>query len=110
MAKSIADAKAALEQAQKELNEALSAERTNAVANAKALVKEFDIKASELGFKTRRPKAQSKSANKPAGTVPQKYVNPEDKTQTWSGRGRKPAWVQNLLQKGGQLELLGAKS
>ena len=35
--------------------------------------------------------------------VHQKYWNPEDHAQTWSGRGRKPEWVSNLLQSGAEL-------
>lgn len=38
------------------------------------------------------------------GTVPPKYVNPEDPTMTWTGRGRKPRWVQDSLEGGKQLE------
>jgi DNA-binding protein H-NS len=30
-----------------------------------------------------------------------KYANPDDKTQTWSGRGRKPNW---LVAKGGNVD------
>ena len=33
-----------------------------------------------------------------------KYVNPEDPSQTWTGRGRKPNWVIAALDEGRQLE------
>ena len=33
-----------------------------------------------------------------------KYFNPNNKEQTWSGRGRKPSWVEELLASGGSLE------
>lgn len=33
-----------------------------------------------------------------------KYCNPEDESQTWSGRGRKPSWVQELIEAGGDLD------
>jgi DNA-binding protein H-NS len=29
-----------------------------------------------------------------------KYVNPDDPSQTWTGRGRKPNWVLGALQAG----------
>jgi DNA-binding protein H-NS len=35
-----------------------------------------------------------------------KYRNPEDPEQTWTGKGRKPAWVVKHLENGGQLEAL----
>jgi len=41
------------------------------------------------------------SARKPAA---QKYRNPNDANQTWSGRGRKPAWVHAHLEAGGDLD------
>lgn len=33
-----------------------------------------------------------------------KYANPNDPTQTWSGRGRKPGWVHEILNTGKSLE------
>ena len=38
------------------------------------------------------------------GIVAPKYANPEDPTMTWTGRGRKPRWVQEKLDSGRQLE------
>lgn len=32
-----------------------------------------------------------------------KYANPENKTDTWTGRGRKPNWVVERLKKGAKL-------
>jgi DNA-binding protein H-NS len=33
-----------------------------------------------------------------------KYANPEDRSQTWTGRGRKPNWLVARLKKGANLE------
>ncbi|MGB3314236.1 MAG: H-NS histone family protein [Albidovulum sp.] len=33
-----------------------------------------------------------------------KYANPADKSQTWTGRGRKPRWVDAALKAGKALE------
>jgi DNA-binding protein H-NS len=33
-----------------------------------------------------------------------KYQNPEDPRQTWSGRGKRPRWLQHALSQGAQLE------
>lgn len=38
------------------------------------------------------------------GSVAPKYVNPDDATMTWTGRGRKPRWVQELLDQGKSLD------
>jgi DNA-binding protein H-NS len=32
-----------------------------------------------------------------------KYANPENKADTWTGRGRKPNWLVERLKKGGKL-------
>lgn len=33
-----------------------------------------------------------------------KYANPEDPTQTWTGKGRKPNWLVDRLEQGKKLE------
>ncbi|WP_287961779.1 H-NS histone family protein [Alcanivorax sp.] len=37
---------------------------------------------------------------KPRGTVPPKYRNPDNPSETWTGRGRKPRWVVAALERG----------
>ena len=36
--------------------------------------------------------------------VPPKYQHPEDPMRTWSGRGRPPTWVREMLEDGKALE------
>jgi DNA-binding protein H-NS len=43
---------------------------------------------------------------KPEGAP--KYVNPDDPSQTWTGRGPRPRWVREALQAGKSLEELRA--
>ena len=38
------------------------------------------------------------------GSVAPKYRDPKDSENTWTGRGRKPKWVEAFLNSGGQLE------
>jgi DNA-binding protein H-NS len=45
-----------------------------------------------------------KRSSKP---VAAKYRNPADAGQTWTGRGRKPKWVEALLAEGKALAELG---
>ncbi len=33
-----------------------------------------------------------------------KYANPDDRSQTWTGRGRKPNWLNARLRKGANVE------
>jgi DNA-binding protein H-NS len=37
-------------------------------------------------------------------TVAVKYANPEDPSETWTGRGRKPKWLAAKLADGGRIE------
>lgn len=37
-------------------------------------------------------------------TVAPKYMNPDNKSETWTGRGRKPRWLTAKLDKGAKLE------
>jgi DNA-binding protein H-NS len=43
-----------------------------------------------------RGRGRSKSAAK--------YANPENKTETWTGRGRKPNWLVARLKKGAKMD------
>lgn len=45
-------------------------------------------------------KARPKSLKR-AGVT---YVNPQDSKQTWSGKGRRPTWLKDLLATGKSLE------
>jgi len=66
--------------------------------------KRIEALASELGLtKADLAAHYGKKARKPS---PPKYRNPEKPAQTWTGRGRQPAWVQKHLERGGALEEL----
>lgn len=68
--------------------------RRQALAAIEEAAREHGFNLAELtGTKTRR-----------SGTVAPKYANPEDPTLTWTGRGRKPKWVQENLDKGKELD------
>lgn len=38
------------------------------------------------------------------GVVPPKYRNPNNPAETWTGRGRQPKWVEELLNQGRTLD------
>jgi len=42
----------------------------------------------------------TKSSTRKGVKVPPKYRNPDDPTQTWTGRGVAPKWMQALIEKG----------
>jgi DNA-binding protein H-NS len=60
--------------------------------------------ASESGFSLSELVSikQGKTGNKP--TTKAVYQNPNNKEQGWSGKGRKPNWMVELLEAGRKLE------
>lgn len=87
------DMKAALEAAQKAAKahgyslEQLTGGASAAVAKAKA--------------------SAGKKPKKAAGSVnPPKYRNPENADQTWTGKGRRPAWIVAAQEKGVDIETM----
>ena len=50
----------------------------------------------ELFGKTRKKGGQ--------GSVPPKYRNPSDASETWTGRGRMPLWLKAVTDKGAKRE------
>lgn len=73
-----------------------SAEKAEVMQKVQALMSQYGLSADDLQKKTG-------AARKP---VAAKYQNPVDPSQTWTGRGRKPLWVQAYLDNGGVLEQL----
>jgi DNA-binding protein H-NS len=72
--------------------------RKEGLEKIKSIAAEYGLSADEL---------KSLSANKVSskrGSVAPKYRDPNNPEQTWTGRGRKPKWVEAFLNTGGQLE------
>ena len=64
----------------------------------RAALAELEEKARELGFSL----AELTGTTTPRKRAPAsaKYANPADKSDTWSGRGRKPRWFAEALASG----------
>jgi DNA-binding protein H-NS len=76
---------------------------------AKTTLKEIRRMAAEVGFEVsfaKAGKAAGEKAKEPGtrGKAVQKYRNPENPAETWSGRGRPPKWVQAAQDAGQTLE------
>ncbi|MCZ4304254.1 H-NS histone family protein [Zoogloeaceae bacterium G21618-S1] len=53
------------------------------------------------------PKTRRKAASPAKGKrVPMKYANPDDPKIGWTGRGRKPRWVEAWLSAGNSIDAL----
>jgi len=98
----------------KELNK-LKTDVSKALATAESRMRKEALKAAEkaaakFGYSLvelsdkKKPKAKAKK--KPAkakAKVKPKYRNPADPEQTWSGRGRRPLWINAALNNGADI-------
>lgn len=81
----------------KERQKLLAKEKATAIAEINSKIGYLGIKASELSF----PEGQGYTKSRAGGRAPIKYRHGNN---AWSGRGRKPKWVENFLAQGGALE------
>ena len=91
-----------------ELN-ALQADITREIARrrkseADSLVNEFRKRAAELGLSVEDLVSGKSGAKR--GKVAVKYRHPDDANLTWTGRGKRPRWVDAWLKSGKQIEQL----
>lgn len=87
---------------QKKADELAQAKRQPVLDELKAKIKLYNFTPSELGFLPENkfkvvPSSEPKVGNK----VAPKYAQGDN---TWTGRGRKPKWVQDHLDKGGLID------
>lgn len=59
--------------------------------------------AAEHGFSLAELTGVSVSAKRGKAKTPAKYRNPANPSQTWSGRGRRPAWINAAASAGRDL-------
>ncbi len=87
-----------LEKAEKQIESRKKTELKTVRRQVKKMIKDSGYTPSDIfpGLKTGRPKTK----------VPPKYRNPKDPEQTWTGRGRKPKWVEEFAKKGDLESLL----
>ena len=60
--------------------------------------KDAEAAAKKHGFSLAELLSGKKTVKRSA--APAKYRNPQDATQTWSGRGRQPAWFKAAISSG----------
>ena len=75
-------------------------EKKRALLTLKSQARKMGFSLSELAELADQPGSEFK----PRGKVPPKYANPNDASQTWTGRGRRPAWVNDALDAGKSLD------
>jgi len=72
-----------------------------AKAAAEKAAKAHGFSLAELTSDGQQQEAKAKkSAKKPKKPGIPKYANPDDKTQTWTGKGRRPDWFLAAIKAG----------
>ncbi len=69
--------------------------RREALSAVEAAAREHGFSLNEL--------TGAKLPSRRGGKVAPKYANPQNAEQTWTGRGRRPQWVQEALASGKSL-------
>ena len=84
------------------LNTRRSGEVREAYKQAEALARSVNLSLAELVEQgaTRRGRKTTGSGNK----VEPRYRNPENETETWTGRGKQPRWLAARIADGSKLE------
>jgi len=67
------------------------------------LKQKIEEMASESGFSVEELFVRSRASLK-GRTVAPKYINPDNRAETWTGRGRKPKWLVAKLENGAKIE------
>jgi DNA-binding protein H-NS len=75
---------------------AADAAKAELKAKIDALLTGSDFTISDIYPMAGRGRNKSKSAAK--------YANPEDRSQTYTGRGRRPKWLEARLKKGAKMD------
>lgn len=88
-----------LKKLRKDVDRAIANYETRRKAEATALLEE---KARELGFSLNDLVSTAPKRGKKPSVV--RYRHPENPTLGWSGRGRRPAWINEAIAAGKSLE------
>lgn len=71
----------------------INQDKEQKLIQVKSIINQYGFTADDLGLSTR------KKPSKPLI----RYINPEDPSETWVGRGKRPDWVATHLEMGGKL-------
>src|SRR5687768_5142628 len=99
---SLAQIKKQIEELQQKAAEIEATEKQAVINEILQKVVDYAITPEDLGLVSRSSKSKAKSKSS-ASPAPPKYKGPDG--QLWSGgRGRKPQWVKEILEAGGDIE------
>ena len=92
-----------LEQLQRDIEKEIGRKKQE---EKKEALREAKKVANKYGFALDDLVGGAPKTKKRAGKAPAKFRHPGDPGKTWSGRGRKPQWIRDWEQSGGDLDKL----
>lgn len=107
---SIVELEKLIKQAEAALDKKRKAELKNAQAVLEKMAKELGVDPQDLlkgaGDQKKTTRKKTAAKKKPGVRKPAKvkYRDPANSGNTWTGRGKRPLWLQDALSKGANLE------
>ncbi len=90
---------------EKEIKKRRSKTQEEGLKKIKLIVAEYGLSATELkNLSVIKAQKVKPKKGKKRGPVAPKYRDPSNSSNTWTGRGRKPKWVEAFLSMGGRLD------
>jgi DNA-binding protein H-NS len=81
-----------------QIDQAVQAQRAEAIQQAKKIIADFGLNARELGLSA-TASSPRKSGDARASVAP-KFRDPQNPENTWTGRGKQPRWLASAIAAG----------
>jgi DNA-binding protein H-NS len=81
-----------------QIEQALQAQRAEAIQNAKKIIADFGLNARDLGLPA--VGGSSRKSGDARASVAPKYRDPQNPENTWTGRGKPPRWLASAMAAG----------
>ncbi|GAA5132212.1 H-NS family nucleoid-associated regulatory protein [Alloalcanivorax gelatiniphagus] len=109
---SVAELEKLIRQAERKLEKKRMEAVKNAQAEINKIAKDLGVSVDDLleenkGRKKKTTARKTTTRKKKAGVrkpAKIKYRNPNDSSQTWTGRGKRPVWLREAVEQGAKLE------
>lgn len=96
-----------LQQFRKDVDKAIAKAEAQKLKDARAALEKV---AAEHGVTLEEITGRAASKRQVGKPLPPKYQHPENPNVTWSGRGRQPRWIKEMLKSGNDLAEYEIKS